>query len=130
MNKISSSITLFAVFAACTVSLQPADVVQKFFTALQQKNFTEAEKYSTKESRQVLEAMANFTANAQTENANEPFVVKNVQINGDYATAEVSPEERNTGVKLYLIKEDGQWKVAFDLKSVLRMSKDGMKDLK
>ncbi len=130
MNKISSLIILVAVFAACTVSLQPEEVVQKFFTALQQKNFIEAEKYSTKESRQVLETMANFTATAQSENADEPFIVKNVQVNGDYATAEVSPAERNTGVKLYLVREDGQWKVSFDLKSVLRMSKDGIKDLK
>lgn len=108
----------------------PEATVKKFFKALEDKNFTEAKKYATKESESLLNMLASFpqpsdSAKAKTEKS-EDINVTNVKVNGDNATAEVVAKDKKSPVTVNLKKEGGEWKVAFDKSAVMKMAMDAM----
>jgi hypothetical protein len=123
MKRILSFLILLVLFFGCNSS-DPKDAAEKFFTALQQKNYDEAKRYATKESENVLNMIAMFSHNGESMTGNEKFAVTNVIINGNDATAEIKPEDQVIGMRVKLKKEDGGWKVAFDMNSIMKMMGD------
>ena len=117
-------ISILPVFSNCANKEEdPRDVVQNFFSAIQQKNYNEAKKYATKESQDVLDMLAKLSSNSQAVNPNATFDINNLLVSGDEATANVAPSGSAKGVTISLRKENGTWKVAFDINSVLKMAK-------
>ncbi|RXK86673.1 Rv0361 family membrane protein [Filimonas effusa] len=108
----------------------PENTIKKFFHALENKDFAEAKKYATKDSETLLNMLASFPQPADSAKAkkekNEEINVANVKINGDNATAEVISKDKKAPVTISLKKEEGQWKVAFDKSSVMKMAMDAM----
>ncbi len=106
----------------------PKETVEHFFTALKDKKFDEAKKYATKESQSLLDMIGSLSQKIPDSTSNkakeEKFDVTNVKINGDAATADVVPTDKSAGLTVNLKKEDGQWKVAFDKSSLMKMSMD------
>ncbi len=132
MKKIlvAASLLLFVIMNyGCHSGADPKIITEKFFIALNQKNFEEAKKYATKDSQEFIGMISSFAQNAKDSIIQKPekFKVSHVQITGDKATAEVQPESRKTPMTVNLLKEDGEWKVAFDKNAVMKMAMDEAK---
>lgn len=114
---------------SCKSGGDPKETVQHFFTALKDKKFDEAKKYATKESQSLLDMISSLAqkmpdSTSADKAKEEKFDVTNVKINGDAATADVVPNDKSAALTVNLKKEEGQWKVAFDKSSLMKMSLD------
>ncbi|MBS1729963.1 MAG: DUF4878 domain-containing protein [Bacteroidetes bacterium] len=111
-------------FAACKQS-DPGVVAQHFFEALYSKNFPEAKKYATVASGQMIDMIATFNKNSKdSTQPNSKIVVDQVKINGNNATARVTSANNNNSVIASLVKENNEWKVAFDKNSIMHMGQE------
>lgn len=111
---------LFAI-TSCNKS-EPGEVAQHFFDALYSKNFLEAKKYATASSAQMIDMLATFNKNTKdTSKPDFKMVVDQVKINGNTATARVTSSNNNNAIIASLVKENNEWKVAFDKNSIMQM---------
>jgi len=105
------------IFNGCHSGNGPKETALKFLTAVQQMNYTEAQKYATDDSRNMLQALAAFQKmmppSAQEKYRNEHFEITNVEINGDEADVTYTSNQDTTNKTLKLKKENGRWKVFF-----------------
>ncbi len=107
----------------------PGEVAQHFFDALYSKNFPEAKKYATASSAQMIDMIATFNKSTKdTTKPNFKMVVDQVKINGNTATARVTSSNNNNSIMASLVKENDEWKVAFDKNSIMQMGQQPGED--
>lgn len=127
------------IFAGCKPSVNgnPKEVLNKFFTALSKKDFDGAKKYATKDSdgmismmqmgMQHMEGMDNSHADKMLDMINN-MKMGDAVVNGDNATVTVTDEKSHESTDFLLKKEDNEWKVAFDMSTLMEMANKKMKE--
>lgn len=141
MKKIFAiAITMFLIILSGCQSAEsgnPKDVLHDFFTALSKKDFDGAKKYATKDSDGMISMMEMGMKNMQqmsNEHENKMLeMINNTKmgdavIDGDKATITVTDEKSNESTDFLLKKEDGKWKVAFDMSTLMEMANKKMKE--
>lgn len=109
---------LIVAAVGCKGGGTPKEVTEKFFKALNSKDFGEAGDYATPESKQMLDMMKTFAAADTSKTKPKDFTVENEKIDGDKATVDVKEKESGKTQNVTLKKVDGKWKVAFDKSSM------------
>ncbi|MCO6498337.1 MAG: DUF4878 domain-containing protein [Chitinophagaceae bacterium] len=111
----------------------PKAVLNAFFDALSQKNITEAKKLVTEDSKGLISLMElSFNAIGEVEEDSlDQFDKSKIEmgdpiIDGDNATVVVTEKKSGESVNFYLKREKGDWKVAFDMGTLMKMAKDKM----
>ncbi|MFT4203090.1 MAG: hypothetical protein QM610_04185 [Chitinophagaceae bacterium] len=127
MNKIRS----FFLIGLCAWTLvscnsdkaQIKTVITSFFTALNHKDPQSAKLYATKASADVLNMIQQqmLTSEDSSQNTNEKFLISDIQIKGDIATASVRSETQQHPLTVTVKKEGKDWKVAFDKSGIMDM---------
>ena len=132
--------TIAAIFISCLLILngcnsetqKPEIVVESFFDALSKQDFETAKELSTKKSESVLD-MISLAANFQLQKMDSSMFDKSrlqfgiPKIEGDSAIVEVSIKNSSEFIPLKLKKEDGDWKVAFDAETLMKIGLDKIK---
>lgn len=100
----------------------PAIATQQFFKALNDKNFNIARQHVTKESATFIDMLDTFYRRNKKANffKSNRFQVNNVQVKGDSAMADLKTAEDTGVMKIKLVKEAGEWKVAFDMNDLMK----------
>ncbi len=115
----------------------PKEVLSNFFSALSKKDVTTAKKYATKDSDGMLGMMEmgmKMSGNMQNDHTDKMFeMLQNVQmgepvIKGDEATVSVTDKKSGESTDFLLKKENGDWKVAFDMATLSNMAAQKMKE--
>lgn len=111
-SKFSFSV-LIALFAvACGAGTpSPSEVAEKFLTHTNKMEFAEAKQYSSKETSEMLDMLANFASQMGEQEAPKPFKITGENIDGDNATVSYRSEGDELDEKINLIKVDGKWLV-------------------
>jgi len=123
-------------FSGCQTSGNgnPKEVLKHFFDSISKKDFTDAKKYATKDSEGMLGMIEMGMQNMNNEHGNKMMdMIQNVQIgdatiNGDSATVNVKDKKTGESTDFLLKKEDGDWKVAFDMSTLMEMANKKMKE--
>jgi len=111
---------------------KPETVVKSFFDALSKQDFETAKTFATKKSESVLD-MISLAANFQIQKMDSSMFDKSrlqfgkPKIEGDSAIVEVSIKNSNEFIPINLMKEKGNWKVAFDAETLMKISLDNIK---
>lgn len=126
-------ITGLLILNGCNSETQkPEIVVESFFDALSKQDFETAKEFATKKSESVLD-MISLAANFQIEKMDSSMFDKSrlqfgtPKIEGDSAIVEVSIKNSNEFIPLKLKKEDGDWKVAFEAETLMKIGLDKIK---
>lgn len=114
----------------------PEVVLAKFFDAMANKDIKEAKKYVTKDSEGML-SMIEMGMNMSAANNDfqaEQFMKDNMEIGeadvqDDKAYVPVMDKKSGESVKFILKKESGDWKVAFDMATLMEMAGSKMKEM-
>lgn len=115
----------------------PKEVLSSFFNALSKKDVATAKKYATKDSDGMLSMMEmgmKMSGNIQNEHEDKMLgMMQNMQlgeptIKGDEATVPVTDKKSGEVTNFLLRKENGDWKVAFDMATLSNMATQKMKD--
>ena len=112
----------------------PKEVLNHFFEALSKRDINEAKKYATKDSEGMLSMMQMGMQNMNNEHANKMMeMINNMQmgdatIMGDKATVPVKDKKSGETTDFLLKKESGDWKVAFDMATLMDMANKKMKE--
>ena len=111
----------------------PRDTLSAFFDAMSKKDMETVRKLTTSESKGMIDMMQMGMNMANDNSALANYDKANMEIgeaiiNGDEAT--VITKEKTTGesVTFSLKKQEGAWKVAFDMGSMMQMATDKMKE--
>lgn len=116
----------------------PKEVLSNFLTALSQKDFSKAKTLATQDSDGMIsmmemgmQSMQNNNGDAHADKMME--LVKNMKIgsaviDGDKATVPVTDSKSNESTDFLLKKEKGDWKVAFDMSTLMDMASKKMKE--
>lgn len=104
----------------------PKKAMSKFLTAMENNNFEEAKEYATEDSQDFLEMIDKDDNNTGNAYKDKKFDITTVETHGDDANVGVR-FKGNTALNFHLKKQQGQWKVAFNLNAMLDMVKDLMK---
>ncbi|MEO6894098.1 MAG: hypothetical protein ABI136_03625 [Ginsengibacter sp.] len=116
----------------------PKEVLQNFLTALSQKDFTKAKTLATQDSDGMISmmemGMQSMQNNSEDSHADKMMeLVKNMSIgsatiDGDKATVPVTDSKSREATDFLLKKEKGNWKVAFDMSTLMNMASKKMKE--
>ncbi len=116
----------------------PKDVLHGFLTALSQKDFVKAKTYATQDSDGMISMMEMGMQNMQNMNKDGHAdkmmeLINNMKmgdavIDGDNATVPVIDSKSNESTDFLLKKEKGDWKVAFDMSTLMEMANKKMKE--
>ncbi|MGN6615753.1 MAG: hypothetical protein ACTHJ5_01135 [Ilyomonas sp.] len=129
--KRAASLCLIAVFIflSCNTSdavsgrdnSGPAIATEQFFKALNDKDFASAKKHVSKESSTFIDMLDSFYRKNKKDSffTSKDFSVSNVQIKGDSASADLKTQTRSP-MKVRLVKESDEWKVAFDMNDLMK----------
>lgn len=142
MKKIFiAAITIsFLIFSGCQSAGKgdPKDVLHSFLTAMSQKDFTKAKTLATQDSDGMISMMEMGMQSMQNGNGNDHAdkmmeLVNNMKIgsaviDGDKATVSVTDSKSNESTDFQLKKEKGDWKVAFDMTTLMDMANKKMKE--
>ena len=124
-RKITAFITTLLVLAllaaACGKSggATPTATAKAFYDAAKSQDVKGMKNALSKKSLEVMEAFAKMGNKSLDDTLKEPsnmppaFEARNEKITGDTATLEVKGQGDKWDT-LYFVKEDGQWKIAFD----------------
>lgn len=116
----------------------PKAVLLAFFEKIGQKDMEGAAKLATKDSKPTLDLMKKGMDMAEsfkdeTKKEEDPaeemknLVIGDAKINGDNATVSVTNKKKNETFDFPLRKEDGGWKVVFNMASLAKMGMDKAK---
>jgi len=117
----------------------PKEVLHSFLTALSQKDFAKAKTYATADSDGMISMMEMGMQNMQNMNQGGAHADKMLEminnmkmgspvIDGDKATVPVIDSKTNESTDFLLKKEKGDWKVAFDMSTLMEMANKKMKE--
>ncbi len=137
MKKVIAVSIIAIVFIGCKNNDKiepPNKVFSSFAEALYKKDLVKARELCTDESKTMLDFMEK-KAKGMKINSMDKFDTSKVSfgeavINGDEATLPIKDKESGVTVDFPMKKEDGVWKVAFDMKSLFDMSMETLKDEK
>jgi hypothetical protein len=112
----------------------PKEVLNHFFDAMSKKDFIKAQKYATQDSEGMLGMIEMQMKNGSNEHGEK--MIKMIQnseigdavISGDKATVSVKDKTSGDITDFLLKKENGDWKVAFDMSTLIEMSNKKMKE--
>ena len=116
-NPLSTTKTPEAATANDAPTLAP--VVQNYYAALQKKDDAALRKIYSRETLKSLEAdmreenkksLAEFITELEAV-PDTPFTVRNEQIQGDTAIAEMRGGSYPNGIKIKFVRENGEWKL-------------------
>lgn len=117
---------------------EPKEVLHNFLAALSQKDFSKAKTYATKDSDGMISMMEMGMQNMQNMNGSSHAdkmmeLVKNMKmgtakIDGDNATVSVTDSKSNESTDFLLKREKGDWKVAFDMSTLMNMANKKMQE--
>jgi hypothetical protein len=128
------------IFSGCKSSDKgdPQKVLHNFLMALSQRDFPKAKTYATQDSDGMISmmemGMQKMGNNIDEGHAGKMMeLVKNMKmspakIEGDKATVEVTDSKSNESTDFLLKKEKGDWKVAFDMSTLMKMASKKMKE--
>ena len=142
MKKIIvlTAIVSFIILSGCKSAGKgnPKDVLHSFLTALSQKDFTKAKTFATQDSDGMIsmmemgmQSMQNMNQGGHADKMME--MINNMKmgdavIDGDKATVSVTDSKSNESTDFLLKKEKGEWKVAFDMSTLMDMASKKMKE--
>lgn len=126
---------LIVIFSGCQTAGggNPKEVLKHFFGSISKKDFTEAKKQATKDSDGMLSMMEMGMQNMNNAHGDKMMgMIQNMQmgnavINGDRATVSVKDKKSGEARDFLLKKENGDWKVAFDMSTLMEMANKKMK---
>lgn len=120
---VLSCILILGLTACSSEDTKIKTAITSFFTALNHKNPQSAKLYATQESADILNLIQQqMIASPDTSsNTNEKFLISNIKINGNIATASVRSETQQTPLTVTVKKIGNDWKVAFDKNSIATM---------
>ncbi|HXS54640.1 MAG TPA: DUF4878 domain-containing protein [Hanamia sp.] len=110
----------------------PKEVLNHFFSDISKKDFTDAKKYSTQDSEGMISMMEMGMQQMNNDHADKMMqMVNNMQmgdatISGDSATVPVTDKKSGESTDFLLKKENGNWKVAFDMSTLMNMANKKM----
>lgn len=121
---VLSALLLFS--CAAETGNNPKATLQAFFEALAKKDVTAARKLATADSKTMLDMMEMGLKMNQSEEDSREFDKLKMQLGeaaivGDQATVAVKVNASESPTNFILKKENGAWKVAFDLGSMMQM---------
>ena len=127
---------LVVVFSGCQTGggETPKEVLTHFFNSIAKKDFTTAKKYATSDSEGMLSMMEMGMQNMENSHADkmleliQNMEMNNVVINGDSALVTVKDKKSGESSDFLLKKEKGNWKVAFDMATLMGMANRKMKE--
>ncbi|MEO9022732.1 MAG: hypothetical protein ABI237_05750 [Ginsengibacter sp.] len=131
------SITAFLiVLSGCQSgsSENPKEVFTQFMNALSKKDIASAKKLATKDSEGMMDMMQMGMQNLNNDHASKMLgFTKNMEIgdaviNGDQATIAVKDKSTGESSDFLLKKESGDWKVAFDMSTLMEMANKKMQE--
>lgn len=138
MKKISILLATFLVLMTGCNSFNSGDdpqhVLTAFFKAISKKDVKEAKKYVTEDSQGMISLMEMSMGSVQDSSENmeqfnpDKINIGTPNINGEEATVPVTEKASGETVNFFLKKEKGQWKVAFDMGTLMRMAQEKMKE--
>lgn len=110
----------------------PRVVVINFFDAIQKKDIDAAKDLATADSKSMLNII-DMALKVKSDFKLDEFDQSNMEfseakINGDNATVSVKEKTSGEATNLSLKRENGEWKVAFDLSSLMEMGVEQMKN--
>ncbi len=137
MKKIILIVIVAIIFVGCKNNDKiesPNKVFASFTEALSKKDLAKARELCTNESKTVLDFLEKKSGNMKVSSMDK-FDTSKVSfgeavINGDEAKMPIKDKESGVTVDFPMKKEDGVWKVAFDMKSLFDMSMETLKDEK
>lgn len=111
----------------------PRSVLMSFMDALGKKDFEGAKKYATKDSEGMLGMIQmgmGMTPDSIKDNAYDKNNMDfgDARIDGNKATVPVKIKSSGETLNFSLNKENGSWKVAFDMITMMEMAKEKMKE--
>lgn len=111
----------------------PKEVVDKFFTAMTARDMVTARKYATQESETMFNLIDMGMKMAPEKMNNQVIDKSRVEygsavINGDDATVPLKDKVSGETTQINLKKQNGSWKVAFDMNTLLNMGHTKMKE--
>ena len=106
-------ICLVVVFASCGSSESPSDVTSKFMNALNERNYEEARKYSTKETTKLIELIESLSklSDEKPPVQTGSVVIVDERIEGDIAYVTFLEPDSKEASEVKLKNEDGKWLV-------------------
>lgn len=122
------------VFVGCnSTGSDPKATLNAFFDAMSKQDIEAAKKLTTSESKGMIEMMEKGMQMAKQTDQSEKYdkqrmEIGEVLIEGDEATIPVKDKISGESSKFILKKEEGNWKVAFDMASMMEMANDKMKE--
>lgn len=139
MKKIAFVFAYFCLIAiSCNTSSftngNPKDVLIKFFDALIKKDITTAKSLATKDSETMLNLMemgmkmAPDSLNNKTIMDKTRLQFENAKITGENAIVPVKDKQTGEMISFNLIKESGNWKVAFDMNTMMQIGQNKMRE--
>lgn len=142
MKKITVlAISVFlVVLSGCKSSGKgdPKQVLHSFLTALSNKDFSKAKTLATKDSDRMLsmmemgmQQMQNMNQGGHADKMMEMLgnmKMGDANVKGDQATVTVTDTKSNESTDFLLKKEDGDWKVAFDISTLTDMANKKMQE--
>lgn len=111
----------------------PRSVLMSFLDALGKKDIEGAKKYATKDSEGML-GMIQFGMSMAPDSIKDKMYAKNnmefgtAVVNADKATVAAKDKKSGEVINYSLIKENGAWKVAFDVGTMMEIGKAKMKE--
>ena len=128
------------ILSACKSSGKgnPKEVLHSFLTALSQKDFTKAKALATQDSDGMISMMEMGMQNMQNMDSSghadkmmqmiDNMKMGDAVIEGDKATVSVTDSKSNESTDFLLKKENGDWKVAFDMSTIMEMANKKLKE--
>jgi hypothetical protein len=114
----------------------PKTVLTGFFDAMAKKDIAAARKLATADSKSMLDLMEmgmKMKDNTMDDKTNQQFdkskmEMSEAKIEGDRATVQVKEIKSGESIDFVLKKEDGSWKVAMDMATMMNMGAEKMKE--
>jgi len=137
MKKILFALLVFmAATTGCNTAKDSGDpkiVVEKFVDAVSRKDMATVRSLSTADSKFMIDQMESSMNNNGGEIKNFQFDKSKVQlgdavISGDNATVPVTELKSGESIDLPLKKENGEWKISFDMSSMMNMAMKKMQE--